>query len=118
MVLPGAMDGISFAVYVEKVLIPALPKNAIVVMDNLSSHKSPRIANLLQDAGFELRYLPPYSPDFNPIEQMWSKVKAYLKGKKARTEETLYEAIGEALSIVTVEDAKGYFSNCGVGIIY
>ena len=117
MVLPGSMDGISFEIYVEKVLLPALPKNAIVVMDNLSSHKSPRIASLIQAGGFELRYLPPYSPDFNPIEQMWSKVKAYLKGKKARTEEALFEAIGEAISQVTLEDARGYFSNCIVGII-
>jgi transposase len=117
MVLDGPMDSLAFAAYVEQLLIPALPVGAIVVLDNLSAHKSPRIAPLLQEAGIELRYLPPYSPDLNPIEQMWSKVKNHLKAIKARTQETLMEAIGEAIAKVTPKDANRFFLHCGVGII-
>lgn len=117
MVLDGPMDSIAFESYVKQMLLPEIPKGAIVVMDNLSAHKSPRIAQLLQEAGCELRYLPPYSPDFNPIEQMWSKVKSHLKRVKARTQESLFQAIGEAISKVTPNDTEGFFLHCFVGII-
>jgi transposase len=116
MVLDGPMDGAAFEAYVEQLLAPALPKGAIVVMDNLAAHKSPRIAQRLRKAGGQLRYLPPYSPDFNPIEQMWSKVKSHLKSIKARTHETLILTIGEAIGKVTPNDAEGFFSRCFVGI--
>ena len=117
LVLDGPMDGMAFEAYVEQALIPALPAEAIVVMDNLGAHKSPGIARRLAKAGLQARYLPPYSPDFNPIEQMWSKVKSHLKRAKARTQEALFEAIGEALSRVKPSDTEGFFSHCYVGII-
>jgi len=117
MVLDGAMDREAFVAYVEQVLIPALPPGAIVVMDNLSSHRTPAVECLLRQAGFELRYLPPYSPDFNPIEQMWAKVKASLRAAKARTQEELWRAIAQALGQVTPQDVRGFFYHCGVGMI-
>lgn len=117
MVLDGPMDTAAFEVYVEQVLIPALPPEAIVVMDNLPAHKSPSIARMLEAAGATLWYLPPYSPDFNPIEQMWSKVKTWLRRVKARTQEELYEAIAQALRAVSAEDIDGFFRHCLVGII-
>jgi transposase len=117
MVLDGPMNTLAFEVYVEQVLLPALPLEAIVVMDNLSAHKSPAIARLLENAGMELRYLPPYSPDLNPIELMWAKVKSILRGAKARAEEELYTAIANALKQITPSDTRGFFCHCGVGMI-
>ncbi len=117
MVLDGPMDGRSFEAYVAQMLIPALPPDAIVVMDNLSAHKSPAIARLLHEAGAELWYLPPYSPDFNPIELMWSKVKTTLRRAKARSQKALWKAIAEALEEITPEDSCGFFRHCFVGII-
>lgn len=117
MVLDGPMDTSAFEAYTEQVLIPALPANSIVVMDNLSPHKSPKIATLLNKAGMRLWYLPPYSPDFNPIELMWSKVKNHLRRAKARTQEALYDAIGTAFSQISPDDTRGFFCHCFVGII-
>lgn len=117
MVLDGAMDSLAFTAYVEQVLVPVLPAGAIVVMDNLPPHKAPAISRLLGQANAELWYLPPYSPDFNPIEQMWSKVKSYLRSAKARTQEELLRAIAKALAEVRPEDTRGFFSDSVVGII-
>jgi len=117
MVLDGPMDSASFKAYIEQVLIPVLPPGSIVVMDNLSSHKSPTIAKLLYDAGSELWYLPPYSPDLNPIENMWSKIKNLLRSAKARTQEELYKAIASALDQITPEDTNGFFYHSVVGMI-
>jgi transposase len=118
MVLDGAMDGVAFQAYVEHVLVPALPASgAIVVMDNLSAHKSPTIARLIEGAGAQVRYLPPYSPDLNPIEPMWSKVKSLLRAAKTRTQEELWLAIAQALAQITPSDTQGFFCHCGVGMI-
>jgi transposase len=117
MVMDGPMTALAFEMYVGQMLVPALPRGAIVVMDNLSAHKTPAIARLLEEAGFELRYLPPYSPDFNPIEMMWSKVKSFLRGAKARLEEDLWAAIAKALAAITANDARAFFCHCGVGLI-
>ena len=117
MVLDGPMDTSAFVAYVEQVLVPELPDDSIVIMDNLAAHKSPRIGELLQTAGAELRYLPPYSPDLNPIELMWSKVKNHLRRAKARNTEDLYQAIAAALRAVSSNDTRGFFSHCFVGII-
>lgn len=113
MVLDGPMDSVSFEAYLAQVLIPALERGAIIVMDNLSAHKSPAVARLLQEAGVELWYLPPYSPDFNPIEQMWFKIKQTLRSLAARTFEGLIHAIGIALEEVTKHDLVGWFTHCG-----
>ena len=113
LVLDGATDGAAFGVYVERVLIPTLRPTDIVVMDNLAAHKMAAIVAAIEQTGAEVRFLPPYSPDFNPIEKMWSKIRAYLRKVKARTKETLWQAIGDALRTVTAIDALGWFESCG-----
>ena len=117
MLLDGPMDTDAFEAYLAQVLIPALPQKAIVIMDNLPSHKSPGVTRLLHGAGAELWYLPPYSPDYNPIEPMWSKVKSYLRSAKARSQDELYKAIAVALTRISPADSEGFFRHCVVGII-
>jgi transposase len=117
MVLDGPMDGASFEAYVEQMLVAALPAGSIVVMDNLSAHKVSRVARLFEQAGITLRFLPPYSPDFNPIEQMWSKIKAILRRIEARDQESLMKAIATALAEITPNDLKGYFFHSIVGVL-
>lgn len=114
MVLDGPMDGAAFEAYLEQVLIPALPQGCIVVMDNLSVHKSPSVPRRVHAAGAELWYLPPYSPDFNPIELMWSKVKAALRGAQPRSQEALIDAIANALQDVTPEQSHNFFGHAFV----
>jgi len=97
--------------------VGSLPANSIVVMDNLSPHKTSRIATLIEDAGAWLWYLPPYSPDFNPIEQMWSKIKSALRAAKTRTYQELCDAIATALAEVPSDDTRGFFRHSVVGII-
>jgi len=109
MVLDGPMDSLAFEAYVEQVLIPALPPNALVIMDHLAAHKPPAISRIMEGAGAELRYLPPYSPDLNPIEQMWANVKNTLRSLKARTEQELHETIAIALRQITPSDTRGFF---------
>lgn len=99
--------------YVKNVLTPALKPGDVVVMDNLNVHKSEIARKLISDAGAECLFLPAYSPDLNPIEKMWSKIKSILRGMKARTSDTLYEAIKFALNEVNANDAKGWFASCG-----
>ncbi len=105
-----------FEAYVEKALVPSLLRSGqVVVMDNLfSAHKGERVRELIEKRGCELVYLPPaYSPDFNPIEQAFSKVKGLLRGAESRTREVLIEAMGRALSAVSAQDASGFFWHCG-----
>lgn len=109
MVLDGPMDRICFEAYIKQVLIPQLTSDSIVVMDNLPAHKSKSIAEMLSGIGATLWYLPPYSPDFNPIEMMWSKVKEILRSDKARTKQTLYDSIAKALEKITPEDSEQFF---------
>jgi transposase len=102
-----------FEAYVEKALAPSLSPGGVVVMDNLSAHKGGRIRELLEAAGCELLYLPPYSPDMNPIEEAFSKVKGILRKAQARTRSGLIEAMGHALGVVNSSDARGFFEHCG-----
>lgn len=111
MVLDGPMDRVCFEAYVKHFLIAELTPGSIVVMDNLAAHKSPAVAEMLHAAGATLWYLPPYSPDLNPIEQMWSKVKTALRSAKARTQEALYDAIAQALEDVTPEQSQNFFNH-------
>jgi transposase len=117
MVLDGSMDGAAFEAYVEQVLCPTLKPGMIVVMDNLRPHKTSKVLSLVKEVGADIWFLPPYSPDLNPIELMWSKVKTYLRAIKARSKEGLWEAIGHALDTVTKEDSEAWFRRCCVGII-
>ena len=102
-----------FEVYLERVLAPTLRPGQVVVMDNLSAHKGGRVKEIVESAGCELSYLPPYSPDLNPIEQAFSKVKGLLRRSEARTREALVEAMGRALDAVSFRDARGFFGHCG-----
>ena len=113
--MPCPINGDSFATYVEQVLTRELRKGDIVIMDNLPAHKSERVTRAIEAAGCTLVYLPPYSPDFNPIENVWSKVKAWLRKVGARTFGTLTEAVRRALQAVTPDDCEGYFEHCGYG---
>ena len=116
MTVGGAVDGTVFKVYVEQVLSPTLTAGDIVVMDNLPVHKVSGIRELIEGKGAKLIYLPPYSPDLNPIEKCWSKIKTYLRKAKARTRAELEKALQEALLLITKEDAIGWFKSCGYAI--
>jgi transposase len=113
MSVEGAVDGRAFETYVERLLAPELGRGQIVVMDNLSVHKSKRVQRLIEQAGATLLFLPPYSPDMNPIEEAFSKLKAALRKAGARRREALVEATGRALDAITPEDIRGFFSHCG-----
>ena len=113
MVVDGATTKDIFKAYVEQILLPTLKAGDVVVMDNLSAHKNQETIDLIESVGAELWYLPPYSPDLNPIEKMWSKIKSILRTLKARTEKELINAIAKALEAVNSSDAKGWFESCG-----
>ena len=102
-----------FETYLERVLAPSLRPGEVVVMDNLSSHKGPRVRELLEARGCELLYLPAYSPDLNPIEEAFAKLKALLRRAGAGTREALLEATGRVLEAVTAKDAQGFFEHRG-----
>jgi transposase len=113
LAVEGATTREVFETYLERVLAPTLGPGQMVVMDNLSAHKGGRVKKIIEGKGCELLYLPPYSPDFNPIEQAFSKVKGLLRRARARTREALIEAMGLALSAVSARDARGFFGHCG-----
>jgi transposase len=116
MTIEAATDGDIFLAYVEQVLCPQLRPGDVVVMDNLAAHKVAGVRDLIERAGAELRYLPPYSPDFNPIEKCWSKVKQLLRAAKARSLFSLETAVAEALAAVTPQNAQACFRHCGYGL--
>jgi transposase len=116
LTVEGATTSAVFEAYVQQVLGPTLRKGQVMVMDNLSAHKGERIRELIEERGCELIYLPSYSPDLNPIEEAFSKIKRLVRKAEARTREALLEAIGSALSAVTSGDARGFFEHCGYRI--
>jgi transposase len=113
MALEGTTDTESFRAYVEALLVPILRPGDLVVMDNLTPHKRDPTLALITQAGAQVRFLPAYSPDLNPIEKMWSKVKTRLRTAQARTPADLVTAIGQALAQVTPKDVLGWFASCG-----
>jgi transposase len=113
MVVEGGTEGAVFEGYLRQMLVPALGEGDVVVMDNLSVHKSERVRELIEGAGAHLLYLPPYSPDFNPIEEAFSKIKNLIRKAGGRVQEALVLALGEAISEVSEEDAKAFFEHCG-----
>ena len=117
MAIEGATDTEVFRAYVREVLCPTLQRGDIVIMDNLSPHKNDRTLDLITQAGATVTFLPAYSPDFNPIEKMWSKVKQWLRSAEARTHEALTAAIATALGRVTRQDAINWFASCGYSFI-
>lgn len=112
----GPINGTIFRTFVERVFAPTLTAGDVVLMDNLPAHKVFGIREAIEEAGATLMYLPPYSPDFSPIEQCWSKVKTWLRTVKARTVDALYQAIEDAFDQVTTSDAHGWFRHCGYSI--
>jgi len=113
LAVEGATTREVFEAYLERVLAPTLRPGQVVVMDNLSAHKGGKVREIVEGAGCELLYLPPYSPDLNPIEQAFSKVKGLLRQAEARTREALIGAMGRALDAVSADDARGFFGHCG-----
>ena len=113
LLLDGAVNRLAFEAFAEKVLAPSLQPHDLVVMDNLSSHKGPRVAELIREAQAELVYLPPYSPDLNPIELAFSKVKQLLRSLALRNMEVLWQSFQGVLDRISASDAAGYFRHCG-----
>jgi transposase len=115
-VLDGPIDRESFEAYVERVLVPEIRPGDIVILDNLSSHKGPGVRAMIEGAGASLRYLPPYSPDFNPIELAFSKLKALLRKASERTVEGLWTAIGHLLDTFAPQECTSYFAAAGYDV--
>ncbi len=116
MGVEAATGAAVFHAYLDEVLLPELRRtkpDAVLVMDNLPAHKAPKVRALLDRSGFAYRYLPAYSPDLNPIEPAWAKVKAELRRVAARTVDALHEALGPALGAITPQHAAGFFRHCG-----
>ena len=113
MVLDGPINGAWFETYVEQVLVPTLKKGDVVIMDNLSSHKRASARALIENAGAALVFLPPYSPDFNPIEKAFAKLKALLRKAEERTVEGLWTAIGKLIDLIRPDESRNYFISCG-----
>ena len=113
LAVEGATTATVFEAYVEKALAPTLRPGQVVVMDNLSAHKGTRVRKLIEERNCELVYLPPYSPDLNPIEEAFSKMKGILRKVGARSREALIEAMGKALDAITSRDTRGFFEHCG-----
>ena len=117
MTIEGATDTEVFRVYVRQVLCPTLRPGDVVIMDNLSPHKSVETLCLIQQLGAEVLFLPAYSPDLNPIEKMWSKLKEFLRSAEARSRPSLIEAIASALETITAQDGINWFASCGYSFI-
>jgi len=115
MLLPGALDGLAFRAYVEQVLGPTLRPGDTVILDNLSVHKGAAVRQAIEAAGATLLFLPPYSPDYNPIEQVFAKLKALLRAAAARTQATLWPAVAAALSAFTPAECAHYIAHAGYG---
>jgi transposase len=113
LVIDGATDTTCFETYVERCLVPTLKAGDIVIMDNLSCHKTAEVERLIRSVGAEVRYLPAYSPDLNPLEKLFSKLKGLLRSAAARTVDGLIEAMGEALRAIRPGDILGWFGHCG-----
>jgi len=116
MTIESPTDGDVFLAFLEQVLAPKLEPGHLVILDNLGAHKIPAIRPLIESRGAQLLYLPPYSPDFNPIEQAWSVLKQRLRGVKARVLEPLELAVAEAMTTITAHHARAFFRHCGYGI--
>lgn len=116
MTIESPTDGDVFTAYVEQVLCPRLQSGDVVIMDNLSAHKVGGIRELIEACGAEVLYLPPYSPDLNPIEKAWFKLKQFLRAVKARTPEALDQAITEALKTISADNAAAWFRHCGYAL--
>jgi transposase len=118
LAVEGAVDTEVFNAYAERVLGPRLRRGDVVVLDNLTAHRASRIEEVAEARGAQVLWLAPYSPDFNPIEQCWSKIKTFLRGVKARTADALDEALAQAIRLVTKSDIRGWFKHCGYSLAH
>jgi len=116
LTVEGAVDTEVFNAYAERVLGPRLRGGDVVVLDNLTAHRASRIEEVAAERGAQVLWLPPYSPDYSPIEQCWSKIKTYLRGAKARSRDQLEGALATALGLVTKSDIRGWFKHCGYSL--
>ena len=116
MTIESPTDGDVFLAFLEQVLGPRLEPGHIVILDNLGAHKVEGVRELVESRGAQLLYLPPYSPDFNPIEQAWSKLKQLLRGAKARLLDQLEPAIARAIDAISTQNAQAFFRHCGYGV--
>jgi transposase len=116
LTVEGAVDTLCFDAYLEQVLGPQLRRGDVVVLDNLGAHRASRIEEVAERRGAQVLWLAPYSPDFSPIEQCWSKIKAFLRGAKARTGKELDKALAQAINLVTRADIRGWFRHCGYSL--
>src|SRR5262245_63745355 len=112
-VFDGSIDGATFLAYIEQVLVPSLRPGDVVVLDNLAAHKQPEVRAAIEQAGAHLRFLPPYSPDFNPIELAFAKLKAFLRAARPRNFEQVCELIAAALELFTPDECRNYVEHCG-----
>jgi transposase len=112
-VFDGPIDNVSFLAYVEQVLVPALQPGDVVVLDNLAVHRQPEVRRAVEGAGAHLRFLPPYSPDFNPIEQAFAKLKAFLRAARPRTFDHVTALVAAALALFTPAECRNYVRHCG-----
>jgi transposase len=113
MTIKGSVDTLVFNAYLEDVLRPTLREGEVIVLDNLRAHRASRIEETVRECGAQVLWLSPYSPDFSPIEMMWSKLKTLCRGRKARTDEMLEEALNWAFKQITKEDCRSWFRHCG-----
>ena len=113
MTIPGAIDSAAFTAYVQTFLVPSLHPGQVVILDNLSAHKSAAAREAIEAAGCELRFLPAYSPDFNPIELAFAKIKSRLRAAAARDADTLHAATADAIDRITPADARAFYAHCG-----
>jgi transposase len=113
MTIPAATDEAVFLAFIEQVLVPELRPGQVVVFDNLAAHKRPAITAAIEKAGCRVILLPPYTPEWNPIEPCWSKIKEFLRSRAARTLESLETAVADAMDTVSDQDAQGWFRHCG-----
>jgi transposase len=118
LTVEGAVDTLCFDAYAGQVLGPQLRRGDVVVLDNLTAHRASRIEEVAENRGAQVLWLAPYSPDFSPIEQCWSKIKAFLRGAKARTEDELNKALAQAVELVTKADIRGWFKHCGYSLAH
>jgi transposase len=116
LTIEGAVDALCFDAYLARVLAPQLRRGDVIVLDNLGAHRASRIEEVAAGRGARVLWLPPYSPDFSPIEQCWSKIKAFLRGAKARTNDELNRALAQAIKLVTKSDIRGWFKHCGYSL--
>ena len=112
-VFDGPIDAVSFRAYVEQVLVPTLRPGDVVVLDNLAVHKQPEVRAAIEAVGAQIRFLPPYSPDFNPIEQTFAKLKAFLRAARPRTFDQVLALVAAALKLFTPDECRNYIRHCG-----